>query len=465
MQQAMKAASKLPVKPDEEAFKKSLAQIDKELEQMTEKIEGIRVKEAVFRETGGVRVRSKNIRHQLDEIREKQARLKLSKQKTVDQVKQIEESMKNKINEVQAMKKKLPFKTVEELDRHVLELEKAVDMGVLKLVEEKRCLNEISMLKRLRRSFMEVMYQQSSIDLDKKRIAEIKGTLEDPVSKALSEQYDKLKAEQNSLHQEQDNVYKSQKSLYTERNLLNQKRNEIYERRKKLQDEYYTELRKYQDFEREKKQKAWEKRKQQQDEYNREKRKQMADRMLEEASQPAFLEEIYTCENLIRFLNPSSVILETNSLEDTKLPQLNIRTVLETDENFGIVLKSKAEREDYFICCNEKKGKANKRNKKSSSGYVNGTGNFNIDMSILQQFSFVNVTPPFNHGEIPLCIENLKQRMVWYKENQEKTVAERIEKAKKEIEELEAKALQQSQEKKHVQKKTNDISKKEVADS
>lgn len=148
------------------------------------------------------------------------------------------------------------------------------------------------------------------------------------------------------------------------------------------------------------------------------------------------------------------------------MPQVNIRTVLEMDENCGTVLKSKSEREDYFICCNEKKSKTNKRNKKSSSSaYVNGTGDFNIDMSILQQFSFVNVTPPFNHSEIPSCIENLKQRVEWYKENQEKTVAEHIEKAKKEIEELEAKALQQSQEKRHVQKKINDISKKEVADS
>ncbi|EMR09374.1 hypothetical protein PNEG_02323 [Pneumocystis murina B123] len=465
MQQAVKVTFKRPVKPDEEAFKKSLSQIDQELKQMTEKIENIRVKEVRFRDIGGVKVRSKDIRHQLDEIREKQARLKLSKQKTVDQVKQMEEAMKNKINEVQAMKKKLPFKSVDELDRHISELEKAVDLGMLKLVDEKKYLSEISMLKRLRKSFMDLVFQQLSIDSDKKRIVEIKSTLEDPVSKALSEQYDKLKAEQNSLRQEQDNVYKSQKSLYEEKNLLSQRKNEIYERRKKLQDEYYSSLRKYQEYEREEKQKAWEKRKLQQDEYNREKRKQIADRILEEASMPAFLEEIYTCENLVRFLDPSAAISETHSLENSNLPQLNIRTVLETDENFGTVLKSKAEREDYFICCNEKKSKTNKRNKRPSSAYVNGTGNFNIDMNILQQFSFVNVTPPFNHSEIPSCIENLKQRMVWYKENQEKTVAERIEKAKKEIEELEAKALQQNQEKKHVQKKTNDISKKETADS
>lgn len=145
---------------------------------------------------------------------------------------------------------------------------------------------------------MDLVLQQLSIDSDKKRITEIRSTLEDPISKALSEQYDKLKAEQNSLRQEQDSIYKSQKSLYEEKNSLSQKKNEIYERRKKLQDEYYSNLRKYQEFEREEKQRAWEKRKLQQDEYNREKRKQIANRLLEEASLPAFIEEIYTCENV-----------------------------------------------------------------------------------------------------------------------------------------------------------------------
>lgn len=98
MQQAIKGGLKRPVKPDEEVFKRSLAQLDQELAQMTEKIESIRVREVRYRDTGGVRVRSKNIRSQLDEIREKQARLKLSKQKTVDQVKQMEEAMKNKVS-------------------------------------------------------------------------------------------------------------------------------------------------------------------------------------------------------------------------------------------------------------------------------------------------------------------------------------------------------------------------------
>lgn len=178
------------------------------------------------------------------------------------------------------------------------ELERAVDSGVLKLVDEKKCLSEISTMKRLRKSFSNLVYQQSAIDSDKKRLSEIKKHLEDPVSKALSEQYDKLKTEQIVLRQEQENVYKFQKSLYEERNKLNQKRIEAYEKKKNLQDNYYSDLRKFNKFEKEEKQKQWERRRQQQEEYNKEKRKQLANKMLEEASQPAFIEEIITCENV-----------------------------------------------------------------------------------------------------------------------------------------------------------------------
>ncbi|KAG4306414.1 hypothetical protein PORY_000402 [Pneumocystis oryctolagi] len=457
--------SRRPVRPDEAEFKAALAQVDAELQNLTQKLDDLRVRTERSHERGGTHERSQRIRHEMDEIRLQQAQLKQSKQKTVDQVKQLEEAMKLKISEMQLTKKRLPFKSVDELDQRILELERAVDSGVLKLVDEKKCLSEISMMKRLRKSFSDLIFQQSAIDSDKKRLNEIKKHLEDPVSKALSEQYDKLKAEQSVLRQEQENVYKFQKSLYEERNMLNKKKNEAYEKRRNLQDNYYSDLRKFHKFEKEEKQKQWERRRQQQEEYNREKRKQLANKMLEEASQPAFIEEISTCENLIRFLDPSDKFLETQTHENSNLPELNIRTVVETDVDTATVLKSKAERDDYFIHGIEKKNKASKRNKKMSLATDDHTtANFNIDMHILQQFSFVNVNPPFNHSQIPFCIENLKERVKWYKDNQEKTVAERIEKAKKEIEEMEAKALIQSQEKKQIHEKkmaqVNGVSKK-----
>ncbi|KTW30468.1 uncharacterized protein T551_01751 [Pneumocystis jirovecii RU7] len=459
--------SRRPTRPDEAAFKLALAQVDAELQSLTKKIDDLRTRTEQSHERGGAHERSQRIRHEMYEIRVQQAQFKQSKQKTMDQVKQLEEAMKTKISEMQLTKKRLPFKTIDELDQRILELERAVDSGVLKLVDEKKCLSEISTMKRLRKSFSNLVYQQSAIDSDKKRLSEIKKHLEDPVSKALSEQYDKLKTEQIVLRQEQENVYKFQKSLYEERNKLNQKRIEAYEKKKNLQDNYYSDLRKFNKFEKEEKQKQWERRRQQQEEYNKEKRKQLANKMLEEASQPAFIEEIITCENLIRFLDPSAGLLETQIHENVNLPELNVRTVVETDMDTATVLKSKAERDDYFIHGIEKKNKANKRNKRTlMPADDNAVTNFNIDMHILQQFSFVNVNPPLKHSQISSCIEDLKERVKWYKDNQEKTVAERVEKAKKEIEELEVKALQQSQEKKQnyekklAQEKVNGVPKK-----
>ncbi len=192
----------------------------------------------------------------------------------------------------------MPFKSVEEVDRKINELEKQVDSGKLKLVDEKKYLAEISQLKRARRSFGDVQSQQSLIDAEKEKVGELRKQIDDPESKSLSTQYDTIREQLDAFRKEQDVAYKGRKDLFAERDGYQTKSREWYTKIKTTKDEYYQGKKKAVEYEREQKNKRYEAQKAEREKYESEKRKAAAESRLEEAREPAFASEITICQNV-----------------------------------------------------------------------------------------------------------------------------------------------------------------------
>ena len=98
----------------------------------------------------------------------------------------------------------------------VSQLEKQVESGSLKLVEEKRALQEISQAKRSRRIVEGFQAEQESIEADRAKADELRKQLDDPEAKAASERYDAIKAELDELKKESDEVYANRTKLLDE---------------------------------------------------------------------------------------------------------------------------------------------------------------------------------------------------------------------------------------------------------
>lgn len=382
--------------------------------------------------------RSQELKKQLDTVKEKQASIKGSKAKVFEQVRTLEDSIKKKIAESQASKKKLPYKSSAEIDSKIADLERQVDSGKLKLVEEKKYLQEVSQLKRAKKSFTEANSSQASIDAEKKQVEELRKQIDDPESKALSKQFDDIKAELDSLRGEQDVAYKSRQKLYDERNALSAKSKEIYNNIKALKDTYYQSKKASINFEKEQRQKRYDAQKAERDAYEKQKRLEQANKKMEEAREPAYEVEITTCNNLIRYFDPSTAgDVKSGGFAKSFAGgrSLDIRSVEAPAE--GIVLQPKKNRdseENYFV--------GGKGKKKGAKTEAKKEDRFNLSIGTIQELSTVNVQAPLNQSEVAATLEKLKEKLQWYKENQKSETDKRVAKAQKEVDALNAAAEQ-----------------------
>jgi hypothetical protein len=90
----------------------------------------------------------------------------------------------------------------------------------MKLVDEKKALQEISNLKRSRRTLEASGSVDDAISVDKARIDDLKKLLDDPEAKKVSDRFDELKKEMDGLRDEGNKAYEEKNKLYDQRTEL-----------------------------------------------------------------------------------------------------------------------------------------------------------------------------------------------------------------------------------------------------
>jgi len=90
----------------------------------------------------------------------------------------------------------------------------------MKLVDEKKALQEISNLKRSRRTLEASGSVDDAITADKARIDDLKKLLDDPEAKKVSDRFDELKKEMDGLRDEGNKAYEEKNKLYDQRTEL-----------------------------------------------------------------------------------------------------------------------------------------------------------------------------------------------------------------------------------------------------
>ncbi|KAK5628544.1 hypothetical protein RRF57_004259 [Xylaria bambusicola] len=367
-----------------------------------------------------------------NEIRNKQGAGKTSRNSKLDQIKRLDEQLRSRIAEQKSARGKVAFKNVEEIDRKIEALDKEVNSGMMKLVDEKKALTEISNLRKQRKNFAQFDTSQKGIDELKAKIKEIKDSMDDPESRALSERYSKIQAELDSIKAEQDEAFKNLNSLRDERSKLQAEQQEKFQAVRKLKDEYYAAKKAFGEYEREARQKVRERQKAERDRFEKEKKKERAQKMLQEASDPAYLEEIRRANSLLHFFDPSSFSAEKGPLLANSGLTAQASRKVDDSGLKGTKLARKEDRDEELFAP-IKKGK--KGGKKSAATEKSG---FSCPPSVIDDCSFLGVDPPMNATDVPAVIEKVKAKVDHWKSDQQAETQRNIEKAKKEIEKLEA---------------------------
>lgn len=83
-------------------------------------------------------------------------------------------------------------------------LNKQVESGSMKLVDERKALQEISSLRRVRKTVEAFQTEQDGIDADRAKLDELRKQLDDPELKAASDRYETIKTELDAIKKDSD---------------------------------------------------------------------------------------------------------------------------------------------------------------------------------------------------------------------------------------------------------------------
>lgn len=316
------------------------------------------------------------------------------------------------------------YKNVGEIDRVIQRLEEQVDAGTMKLVDEKKALAEISALRKQRKAFGGIDEAQKGIEDLKSQIKDLRKTLDNPESKALSQKYDEINRELQEIKAEQDKAYAGLSALRDERSKLYAEQQEKYSAVKEIKDEYFKARTAYRDYEQDQYRQRQERQKAEREAYQKERRRKIADKKLEEASEPAYVDEILAAEGLIRYFDPSSAE-ESKALRAPSGFAAEAQRSVDGSGIKGTKVARKEDREEnYFMGTGGKKGKRGRNgNAGSAPAHSNSNeGKFNLTVGIIEQFAKISIEPPMNQSDVAGVLEKLKEkRDQWRKDQESKT--------------------------------------------
>ncbi|OCL02777.1 hypothetical protein AOQ84DRAFT_168485 [Glonium stellatum] len=327
------------------------------------------------------------------------------------------------MNELKTARSRVNFKSAEDVDREIERLQKQVDTGTMKLVDDKKALSEISSLHRQKKGFVGFDAQQKAIDDLKSQITELKKTLDDPEQKALSEKYTLLQKELDELKAEQDEAFKNMKALRDQMDKARTEQQEKYIAMKQVKDAYYQAKRTYGEYEQQAYKARQERKRQEREEYEAGKRKQIASQKLDEASTPAYQNEILTAEGLIRYFDPSAV-----ATKETTGPSKFAATTQRIVDSSGIkgtrLMKKDEAEENYFMGTGGKKGKKARKGGASSPAPMPAEGKFNLSIGVIEELTKVGVDSPMSQADVPAVVERLKEKLEFWKKDQDRKTKE-----------------------------------------
>lgn len=159
----------------------------------------------------------------MDDLQSQQGSSKADRGKTLDAIKRHQDSISTKSKEIASIRAKLPYRNSEEINSRIKTLDSQIESGKLKLIDEKKALNEISTLRRSTKQVAQLEGLEASIAEDKTKVDELRQVLDDPATKQTQARWDALKTEMDQLREEQKKAYDERGGLFDKRNALSAK--------------------------------------------------------------------------------------------------------------------------------------------------------------------------------------------------------------------------------------------------
>ena len=422
--------------PAQIAYEKKMAEIDSKIANIKARMDHVR---GNFSESGGnpnlpasVRAERERYIHQVRELREKLKQGQEERRKLSNEVNQLREVLKKRGADMDAQKEKLPFRNVAEIDRRVAEMEKQLETNSFKLSEERAILQEVSRLKKAKKTLQEMEAGAKGSEGVRFEVAKVK-------LKEVEESLDAARAELEKVNEELRRI----DGVKMEAQVKAADREKQVERLKAELDAAFAERRKaYEDNKEAKRlsQVAYQKAQARKAEYAR--RDQIRDQIeeLEEkmnklvTSDPATV-RYAECTNLEAHFT-SLLGNQPKSSVESSAP----KTSAPAASNGFVALKSKEERDAEFELIGAGVGKSSSAKKSSAPKNAQPTQDLSrLPISILAALADLGLTPPTDLPAVSTLLKTIAEKKATLESGRQASQAaldEKQEAIKKEIEQL-----------------------------
>ncbi|KAH9936954.1 hypothetical protein B0H21DRAFT_58477 [Amylocystis lapponica] len=442
-------------KPEKALYDSEQDQIKAEIDALQAKLvsagmhSAVRDKISLSSKSGPGNDRRTALRAELDGIRGQQSNSKAARGKVFDQLKALQDGVQKRIKDLNAAKAKIPFKTVEEVDDHIRQLDKQIESGTLTLGDEKRAVAEINQIKRSRRAVEGFQTEQDNIDADRAKADELRRQLDDPEAKAASDRYEAIRAELDELKKDSDEAFANRNKLLDERTALQGQLDALYNRKRDSAQRFREANDRYWAKVNEDRARRAERQRAQRAADEDAKRAETVERLREEASVPAFQAKIEDCQTLMDYFSgkssgqPSLSTAPLHTRADLSgVPKLELRKVENAPGEGLVARKKKGEDEEAYFGGTQRKGKkgAKRAAPAESHGAEAAANTLHVPLPTLSALLALSITPPTSTADVPRLVEDLKTKKLWFEANQARVTAENKEKAEAQIKKLTGKA-------------------------
>lgn len=433
-------------RPDQKHHNGEMDRLKSEIDQTHAKIAQIRAAlsgESLADSPSGKRRSA--LKDELTTLRNQQAGRKGTRGKVFDELKQVQDDIAHKVKALQQAKSKAPFKSVSELDAQVAQMEAQIESGSMKIVEERKALNDISTLKRARKSVEQFGEQQKEIDELRAHVADLRLSLDDPEMAAANKRYEEIKAEMDELSKEQEKLFGNRGKLLSQRTALSKQLDELYQARRDRLTAYHAENDKYFARVRADRERRQEAQRKEREEADRLRQEAEIQALREDAALPAFAKEIEDCNVLIRYFSGASEedTKGENPTQSASKSQPEVPKPDATVPEGAVVARKKGDEDDYFAGTGsgKKKGKGKKSGPQAvkAQGTDEAGGAFNVPFGMLSALLSLSIPPPMNQADVPRLVDNIKLKREYFVSNQPHQTQENMRKTEEKIAALQAK--------------------------
>ncbi|KAK6098448.1 multicopy suppressor of BFA (Brefeldin A) [Batrachochytrium dendrobatidis] len=386
---------KRPQKPNQDRHNAEIQEIRNEIAELQQKMKEIQDKIPEQNTGDAVSTRKNELREKLSVHLQEIKELAGKRTKLVDQLTALQSALKKS------------------------EIEKQIQFGQVKLIDEKRMVSEISNLKKVRKVLEGYSQQQTTNDNDKAAIETLRAELKtlDGQRASLRELADTTRAELNKVAESLSTSRESLSGLLEQKRAIKSQVDAAFEKMRTLRSNHKIARDEFYNWEQEERQKRQEQFKQKQSEEREARIVAQAERELEDADIPAFTEEINLCSALIHFLSAQvgSSESKTGSAASTPVSRPTTTSTRAVDESLpsgATVMVRKGDNDDDFMVLGKKGKKGNKGGKSGSGTSTDGAKARPVRLDILtvNQLIALKIDIPVSSDNVPATLASLNEK-------------------------------------------------------